>query len=249
MPSGYFYGTQPQFDTQETMYLVNDSLHMSLGPAWYFVAVYDKLVVAPENSFQAPNSNKRSKGSNGMYQKKLTAQSGDKPWFCYWNGTILETFIYVNRSDPSNQQATASVSESRYGSGPMATPYVLSASASASMAMPTNGSPAAPTSGAQYPGLLSEYPKLIRVGERRNTAEPRYRQPYCVQMRIRSDGTAEPIMNSDNAQVIIPLSEKEPALHRLLRRDLEEDDLSSPVLQLTERQNQQQQVCNCVWQS
>jgi hypothetical protein len=250
IPSAYFYGTQPPvLDTQEPLYLVNDSLHMAFGPAWYFAAVYDKLVVAPENSFSSPNSDKRNKGSDGIYQQKLTAQSGDKPWFCYWNGTTLETFIYVNLSDSSGQQATPSISASYYDSGSIATPYTWSPSASAGMAMSTTGASAAPTSSAQYPALLSDYPKLIRVGERRNTAEPRYHSPYCVQMHIRSDGTAQPIMNSDNAQVKICLTETEPALHRLLRRDLEEDDFSSPVLQVTERQNQQQQVCNCVWQT
>lgn len=250
MPSSYFYGTQPPIiDTPETLYLVNDNLHMAYGPAWYFEAVYDKLVVAPEDSFPSPTSDKRNKGSDNRYQQKATAQSGDKPWFCYWNGTTLETFIYVNRSDPSSQQATTSIPVSPYGSGPMATPYTWSPSTSAGMAMSTTGASAAPTSGAQYQGLLSEYPKIIRVGERRNQAEPRYHQPYCVQMHIRLDGTAEPLMNSDNTEVTIELTEMEPVLHKLLRRDSEEDGLNSPVLQLAERQNQPQQVCNCVWQT
>jgi hypothetical protein len=247
--SAYFYGTQPPIlSTEENLYLVNDSDHMDMGPAWYFRAVYDKLVIVPENSLPPPTSDWRTKRRHDGKQRKSVAEAGDKPWFCYWNGTILETFIYVNIPNPSAQPIATSAIASGYGSGPVPTTYTLSSNPGPSAAMPTTGaSAAAPSSGTENPVLPLEYPKQIRIEERRESKDqPGYVPPYCIQMYINSNGCAVPYMDGGNAPVEITLHEVEPVLHKTLRRSVV-DGFGVHESELIGRQ--QEQSCDCVWQS
>lgn len=104
----YPYGTQPPLLTQQqVLNLVSDSQDLIRGPAWFFELPYNKLVILPEGAFSSSSSKRdrdwddreehRGDHHTGefMYRKNI-AQPGDKPWFCYWNGTLLEAFIYVS---------------------------------------------------------------------------------------------------------------------------------------------------------
>lgn len=103
---GYYpYGTQPPvLSQQQVLNLVSDSQDLSRGPAWFFELPYNKLVILPEGALSVASSKRdlenledRSYNSAGDFtSRKGVAQPGDKPWFCYWNGTLLETFIYVS---------------------------------------------------------------------------------------------------------------------------------------------------------
>ncbi|EMC92719.1 hypothetical protein BAUCODRAFT_37619 [Baudoinia panamericana UAMH 10762] len=74
------------------------------GPAYYFQQFYDKVVVVPESALTAPTA---APGSNtkrqaldlapGWLQQKQVASAGEKPWFCVWNNTFMEGFIYVQQ--------------------------------------------------------------------------------------------------------------------------------------------------------
>jgi len=85
---------------------VQDNDAPTSGPAYYFQQFYDKLVVVPEAAIQPPQNNKNNNNNNkvkrqgiqldqGWLQRKQVAQAGDKPWFCVWNNTFVEGFIYV----------------------------------------------------------------------------------------------------------------------------------------------------------
>lgn len=105
----YAYGAQPPMVTSpKILNLVIDSQDPTQGPAWFFEMPYDKLVILPENAFttgSSSNSKRKErhvhdrdgKPINEFTNRKNVLQPGDKPWFCYWNGTLLETFIYVWR--------------------------------------------------------------------------------------------------------------------------------------------------------
>lgn len=100
---GYYpYGTQPPVLTQQqVLNLVTDSQEPSRGPAWFFELPYNKLVILPEGALTAPSSKRDLEERDGhpasdFMDRKNVAEPGDKPWFCYWNGTLLEAFIYVS---------------------------------------------------------------------------------------------------------------------------------------------------------
>merc|ERR1712054_508629 len=87
---------------------VQDSDSPNAGPAFYFQQFYDKLVVLPEDTWDAsalPTSSSSSKKAKrqfpqidpGWLHQRQVAQPGDKPWFCVWNKTFIEGFVYVQQ--------------------------------------------------------------------------------------------------------------------------------------------------------
>jgi hypothetical protein len=101
----YAYGAQPPLSPgPECLSLVIDSQDPERGPAWSFEEPYDKVVILPANAFSPSGNSKRhvhDRDGDGhpvgsFTTRKDVVQPGDKPWFCYWNGTVLETFIYVS---------------------------------------------------------------------------------------------------------------------------------------------------------
>lgn len=160
------YGAQPPFLSQyQVMGLVVDSQSPERGPAWFFQAPYNKVVVLPEQALQAPSMDKRQYNTHSLppssfIERKGTAQPGQNPWICYWNGTLLETFIYVNQTSSWG----ASVSSSSYKSSAATSTYLESAE----------------TSAYSDPDFLSPYPKVIKVQERRIPSRYQSIPPYCM---------------------------------------------------------------------
>lgn len=53
--------------------------------------------------------------NGGFHHRKNTVQSGDQPWFCFWNSTFIEAFIYVMQpvmSNNSNSSSAATTTDS-----------------------------------------------------------------------------------------------------------------------------------------
>jgi len=101
----YAYGAQPPIlPGPACLSLVIDSQDPGRGPAWSFEEPYDKVVILPANAFSPSSDSKRHVHDRdgddppvgSFTTRKNVVQPGDKPWFCYWNGTLLETFIYVS---------------------------------------------------------------------------------------------------------------------------------------------------------
>jgi len=116
---------------------VTDNEAPNMGPAFYFQQFYDKLVVLPESAFNAADAGNKEKRQmqldQGWLQQKQTAQPGDKPWFCVWNNTFIEGFIFVDEPIPTSYGLTTS------------TPQPTTSSSSSP---PPSGSSPAPTSSA-----------------------------------------------------------------------------------------------------
>jgi hypothetical protein len=254
LPMSYTYGTQPPvIASEQSLILVNDTQEVQWGPAWYFEVVYDKLVVVPEDDLPPPSNAKRNDMDMRIYERDLSrkgvAQTGDKPWFCYWNNTVLETFIFVNKTSRAGaQEASASTA-----SASMAT--VLQASIGPiSSARPSAGNgmqpsqtttaPSAATSssanGNTVPGMFEGYPKVVKLEERRIPAAGA-RLPYCVKMVIKPDGSASPYLDPDNggSQDVLQLNETEPS------EPAPPAKRSLPGTELVERQTLR--LCQCVW--
>lgn len=259
MPMSYAYGTQPPIiASEQSLTLVNDTQLPQLGPAWYFEVVYDKLVVVPEDDLPPPNNAKRNnfdfRNHERGFSRKGTAQTGDKPWFCYWNNTVLETFIYVNQTSKSGAQeasasaafaSTAASISTAQGSYGLVYPSQYSASIGMLPSQTTTASSAATSSsinGNIVPGMFEGYPKVVKLEERRIPAAGAY-LPYCVKMEIQLDGSASPYQDpgNDGLQDVLYLNETEPS------EAAPPAKRSLPGTELVERQIPQ--LCQCVWLS
>ena len=182
------YGAQPPVLSQtQVLGLVTDSQNPERGPAWFFQVPYNKLVIMPEEALTAPSSNSKRQYGNGhspqtgdFMGKKGVAQPGDNPWFCYWNGTLLEAFIYVNqtsswgRSSSSTSSTCTTTPTPTGGHGGSATGTGPSSS-STSMAQSSSYS----GSGSSNPEFLGIYPKVVKVEERRIPRGAQTIPPYC----------------------------------------------------------------------
>lgn len=94
------YGAQPPIlDGYTTMSLMNAKDHMEKGPAYVFHKQFDKLVILPEETFDDTILWRQRRDAvysqNYNFSEAVYAGAGEKPWFCYWNGTLLEGFIFV----------------------------------------------------------------------------------------------------------------------------------------------------------
>ncbi|ORY61213.1 uncharacterized protein BCR38DRAFT_411103 [Pseudomassariella vexata] len=115
----YSYGMQPPLFQDARLILVNDTYEVSRGPAWAVEMPYDKVVIIPEPLFTAAAStassdsvkHRRMGGFNGPdggdFKRKGVAKSGERPWICHWDGTILETFIYAAQNSSHNPITTS----------------------------------------------------------------------------------------------------------------------------------------------
>lgn len=220
----YYYGTQPPvLSANQTMELVNDTDSSLYGPSWFSEVPYDKLVIAYENSLSisSSSSSSSSKRSGSLidfpFTRRGLAQAGDKPWFCYWNSTLMETFIYPNVTVGGSSTPTASST---------------GAAASATSNTPSEAS------GADYMSqFYSFYPQVIRMEERRIPSNNAV-QPYCIQMQILNNGQASPVTNSTGDMQIIYIVEDESTSSEQTKRNLSK---------LSERDDGSDTSCRCVW--
>lgn len=98
------YGAHPPLLTDPTtMSLMQAKDHMDMGPAYVFHKQFNKLVVLPEGYFDADDQDwpqRRDDSGDPQhynFSDRKFAQVGEKPWFCFWNGTLLEGFIFVKQ--------------------------------------------------------------------------------------------------------------------------------------------------------
>lgn len=202
------YGSQPpQLNQPANLVLMKDKDDFNKGPAYVFQQLYNKVVIVHEEDIPGGiPSSKRSllkrwffdpgfdkhasligRQEDDQWMSDSIAQPADRPWYCYWNNTILEGLLFVTED--------------------------ASASASASNTYP---SAAATSSGSsQFPGSRFKrqtpssplYPKSIKIEERRpQNPTP----PYCEQMQILYTNEPNPILNPTTGKVnTVYLSETE----------------------------------------
>jgi hypothetical protein len=187
---GVHYGPQPpRVQPQQKLIWVNDLSDPTRGPALHFQTVYDKIVVIPAENFPMTNFKKRSAehekefftpgrdntthdnqtGDKGAHvildtqseEKHRYANSpGEEPWYCYWNATFIEGFVYVQEPIPGAE--TQTFAKSRYT--PSHTEYLTSKSQKA----PATPTPTATT--VSFPDPPGQ--QLVRTLTRRSPAKP-----------------------------------------------------------------------------
>lgn len=191
--ANFTYGPQAPFmPSPSRLEFVHDKGDMNLGPALFFCTQFDKLVIIPEREFPPqmkrdflpppsplpgpppdgpppdrlgpPPGGPRGPGPGTWNHKQVAA--GDKPWFCWWNGTNMEVFIFVNQT---SRNATPS-----------------SSSFTSSFTSELTSSPSSPLPGYSKRDQPTEnYPLPLKIEEKRLPDAPR---PYCVQMEVNNGG-------------------------------------------------------------
>ena len=232
------YGAQPPvLPGQVNMNLMKDSHERSLGPAYFFQQAYNKTVILKAEDL--PGSYPISKRSaqdwpwleeRGQSEWILNdfVSIADKPWYCFWNGTFLEGFVYVTQNEGSSSASNAAAASSF-------------ASATTTVAVPQGKRQAGPsTSG-------TPYPKVIKIEERRPLRNPP--QPYCQQMQIMNNGQPEPYEPQGHS-IIVNLNETEPIPAQQQQLKQSEGSTPSPAASYNKkRQAGPNSFCMCEWQN
>ncbi|CRG86386.1 DNA-directed RNA polymerase subunit beta' [Talaromyces islandicus] len=171
--SHFSYGAQLPYDIsppQQELRMMKDKDDVNFGPALYFTTLFNKLVIVEE---QQISMSKRSIDDNfignGWNQKSNNASPGDKPWYCWWNQTQIEIFIYVNETQGESTTSTA----------PQST---------------TTSEPQKRSLYERENVIPGKYPRKTKVKE--NRVIPNAPQAYCQQMQINPDNSITPIPNN-----------------------------------------------------
>ena len=209
--SGIRYGAQPpQLSGQTNLFLMKDKDDSSRGPAYFFAQQYNKTVIVHNSDLGGLSNSKRSflnrwfsgqdaespaglsarDAYDNAWSSNTTAKPGERPWYCYWPGTILEGFIFVTQD--AGQTPTKSAA--------YPTKSDLAAASSA---------PSQAASKRQAPADLPPYPKLVKIEERRNPFNTI--KPFCQQMQILNSGKPGLVTDSTGQLVQIQLEESEPS--------------------------------------
>lgn len=155
--NGLTYGSQTiQMNTSFSPFIwVHDVDEKDNAPALYFKTSYDKVVILPEHALDISSKKiKRDDNDDGppSYEGQ-TAGVGSTPWYCFWNDTLLEGFIYPNkqiRRLPSSVPPTSSFSTPAWASTITASP---SQTITTTLTMSTTT--------AIYTGAASAFPKWL----------------------------------------------------------------------------------------
>ena len=254
IPTGYpfYYGPQlPIFQGQTSLQLVNDTNDPGRGPAYFFQQPFNKIVVLPADQF-SQTSRRRSSSKVGTephvaeretyrFQNRMPpAGPGDMPWFCFWNGTLLEGFIYVTENISSSQTNTTNMVQSLLSSV-VASPTTSSANPSSSnyAKFREHHDKRDPVWPSAMPTI---YPNVVKIEERRNATNSV--QPYCQQMQILDDMSVVPLPNTTSVtRITIDEDESTPE-----RRSL---DGSTEQLDVRWRNQRRDSYspCSCEWLS
>jgi hypothetical protein len=218
------YGLQtPLLDTQP-LELVLDLDCEDYGPAYHFSARYDKLVILPPNELNFGSG--LTKRQDDKYRQRFKVKAGDTPWYCYWNHTYIEGYIYADDNSTAStftsfptQWPTPTPGPTDTGAVNVAAAASTSGPASATQttAMSPTPSPAnlaAPVrareseSDASSPPRMPPYPRIVKIEERRLPDSP---QPYCQQMLMLDNGEITSAPSPNDSPIRIWLQESDPS--------------------------------------
>jgi hypothetical protein len=179
------YGAQLPYDInplQQHLNIMIDKEDPQLGPALFFQTLFNKLVIVQDSQdMQSKRSlSERDTSGSGFVNGQNQDTNYPKPWFCWWNQTQIETFIYINQTQDATGSGTTSTSSSATQPAP-----ITSAPTSAS------------TAGSQKRDILlrdsitGNYPRKVKIKE--NRVNPNAPQAYCQQMQVNPDNSITPI--------------------------------------------------------
>lgn len=121
-----YYGAQTSWmetDSFGQFMTVMDNDNPELGPAYFFQQLYNKLVVLPaellDNVYYRQQGKYGGGGDNDKrdfvldttwFTQRTMVKPSDQPWFCVWNNTFVEGFIYMQQNVAASLTSTANTS-------------------------------------------------------------------------------------------------------------------------------------------
>lgn len=232
----FTYGAQVPFLSQpsQSLHMMLDKDEPDLGPTLFFSSIYDKLVIVPEDELPSSSSYGKKKRSfddleafNDWRQKKK-AKAGEKPWFCWWNSTAMEFFLYVNETVGDDFPVTST----------SAFPGLLPTPADDTPTPPITSAPEAThdSRSLERRGSHKPYPRRIKIEEKRAIAKAP--QAYCEQMKVQDDNTIVGPISDYRLMIneITPGALIDDDDDLLRRRDDDDDDEDS-----------YDEICYCEW--
>ncbi|KAF2425232.1 hypothetical protein EJ08DRAFT_700461 [Tothia fuscella] len=154
----YTYGAQPpRIQPMQRLYWVSDIEEPARGPALHFQTNYDKLVILDPSQFSTArkrsaygygNTEPPSSPPGRLRHRFELLTTGDQPWFCYWNQTSIEGFVYMQQNSSTHGGTPPSVI-----SGGL---LPSSSTAEPSVAQATSSLPAAAAAAAGSPARKDE---------------------------------------------------------------------------------------------
>ncbi|RYP78674.1 hypothetical protein DL771_000341 [Monosporascus sp. 5C6A] len=257
----YAYGMQPPSTSNPLkLRLVEDSLEPDRGPAWSFQTLYNKTVIIPEEYLEADGNLSNAKRFNrrdfifgGDVHRKGVAEPGEKPWVCYWESTLLETYIYATQNNsyervnsvlPSTtssrtvQSASTRPKPTDGSEGPADKGELRTSTRTSSMPASSTvdyfDPPPTPTENAQV------YPRVVKLMERRIPGFASV-DPWCRQFEILSDGNTIPVLDKHGNEVQIRIKETEEELsYEKTKRDSSDSSSGSSS-------SENMSDCGCLW--
>jgi hypothetical protein len=235
------------------MQLVSDLDYKAYGPAYHFADRYDKLVILrPEELNLFTSKMKRQD-----FRQKFQVRPGDYPWYCFWNNTYIEGYIYV---DDNSTAASFTAFPTNAPSGSPSASYDLAgflatASTAAPASLTGSNSPpgATPTpapavrrdaqSDASLPPRIPPYPRIVKIEERRLPNSP---QPYCQQMVLLDNGRIAPALNGNDGPKKILLQEIDPTYEEYFQAQATPTGNAKRGVGLLQRSDPSD-ACHCQW--
>lgn len=255
------YGSQaPNIDPQE-LALVTDLDNPTDGPAWHFQTTYDKIVVLNPNDFTAGENMKRDAHASGSgvygpsyppdgftmpagFGPRHEVTAGDTPWYCIWNQTFIEVFVYVeqNTSAAISAAATMRSASATITASPGLSGYSTPAPSTYQSSPVTNAptsttSTSTPVERRGDDADIQWYPRIVKIEERRMASAEK---PYCQKMQLLDDGRMVPVLTSEKKIVRVNLTESDP--------DYSDSSESSKRLKRSLwRRDDPSNACHCQW--
>ena len=199
------YGPQPpNMSRPANLRLVADQDGPDRGPAYFFQQLYDKIVVIRESEFTNAKSKRWHNHILGGHEvdeleerhwfQENVVSPADHPWFCFWNNTAIEGFIYIDEG--TNGAASAQSTPATASSSAL---YGDFASLETSLPKgPWLGSAASQVTPAPVPSPTmrkrqdtgTPFPIVFKLEELRG---PRRKPAYCQQMDISGNNPPSPL--------------------------------------------------------
>ncbi|KAF2660484.1 hypothetical protein K491DRAFT_588934 [Lophiostoma macrostomum CBS 122681] len=207
------YGQQPpgvgDLNT-EKLELVLDLDYPSYGPAWHFVAKYDKLVILRPEEFSAGSGlRKRDNGDDKPFTHRFQVAAGETPWYCYWNQTYIEAYIYVNQDSSAASMGPYPTSGSNsYAVTTMPTPTSNTPTLASSTSTTTTPAKRLRRRGDGDQSRLPPYPRIVKIEERRLPGAP---QSYCQKMQVLDDLQVVSAVDNSGKPITFNLQEVDPS--------------------------------------
>ncbi len=194
--------------------------------AWKCLITDYYAILVPANALQAPGSSesKRSVPMSDLTRRGHSTVSsylsiGDQPWYCFWNSTINEFWIFLDDDSDGSNSSTVTGASSTSSSSTITTSYSTPSSTATggtsasspmymtpvatSFASMTSAAPSETTSNGYWNGSKKKretsgggstnFPRLVKMLEKRKPSANV--PPYCQQMQVLNNWQIMPIPN------------------------------------------------------